>query len=169
MPKRSPNRTSRNRDHTKEDYIKELRRRFPKFSATNDEDELICLLYDPFGSFMLDVINRRYGTGDEKPNYFFDGDIGNLYAGNEELDEEIGRYFEFIEYLFEDEGEIRDVLNVCLFESLHGSIVGDGLAREYLSEECYDHYASIFQIGRKRAGQAQTILSRGKRRPARAC
>lgn len=126
------------------DFIAEARRRFPKFSVTYLDDDGIYMLYGALGSFMLDVINLRYGDNKMPSNYYF-ADVGGFYDGEQDLDEEIHAYFAFIDELFEDGEGVRDVLNTCIFESLMGNDFSCSLARKYLSRDCYNHYLDVIK------------------------
>jgi hypothetical protein len=124
------------------DYIAEARNRFPKFSATYESEDGIYLLYGALGSFMLDVINLRFGCNDERKNYYF-VDIKDIFCGIKELDEEIVAYFNFIDELYLNGEPIRDVLNTCIFESLMESDFSYNLARRYLSKDCFNYFLEV--------------------------
>ncbi|MEQ1977411.1 hypothetical protein [Xenorhabdus sp. SGI240] len=128
---------------TNDELIDKLNKSFPLFRETYDGDDGIYLVFGGFGSFFADLINL-YGSGKVEPRNYFYSDVELIYNDDKLLIKEINNIFEFVDDLFfNQDDEVKDILNTSIFEAIMGSDYSYNLARKYLSKETYNHYLEI--------------------------
>jgi len=125
--------------------VYQLKINFPTFDQTYDGDDNAYLVYGSFGSYILDLINLFVFGEIAVRNYFY-SKLEKLFNDHDLIHAELVSIFLYIDKMFiENDKDLLDILNTCIFEALMGNDYSYDLSRHYFSKDTYNHYLKVTQ------------------------